>query len=264
MDARPASLVATVLATALAATTAAAQPFDHLQCFKIKDPLPRANAAADLVPEQSPPFNVAPGCKIKLPAKYFCIDVAKENLQPPAALDINDADTHDFFCYRIACRKDPSAPRGGMPLDAEDQFGRRTVLIKRSPYFCAPARKVVPTPSVTPTPLTGVPCGQLPPDQCGQGDCGPISDCVVGVGGFCRCEPPTPTPNTPVPTRTRTPGPCTVAQAPCSCDAQGQCVGVPCGGFSSCQMVGPAGAAICECEPPVPTKTATPTPQITP
>lgn len=238
--------VVALLATTLCATAAFAQPFDHLQCFKLRDTLARGNATANLVPEQQPPFPLAPGCKIKLPAKYFCIDVAKQNLQPPPALDVGGDDTRDYFCYRVACPKSTSMPRGGMPLEAEDQFGRRTVFIKTSPFFCAPARKVVatPTPTRTPTPTptaAGVGCGQLAPGQCSLGDCGSFSDCVLGIGGFCRCEPPTPTP---------TPGlsSCTTAHAPCVCNA-GVCGGSGCGGISACQAIN----NVCECEPPTPT-----------
>jgi hypothetical protein len=218
----------TLLVTALVAPTALAQPFDHLQCFKLRDTLARANATADLAPEQNPPFPLAPGCRIKLPAKYFCVDVAKQNLQPPPALPIGGDDARDYFCYKVACPKNASAPRGGMPLEAEDQFGRRTVFIKTSPFFCAPARKVVTTPTPTPTPTpNNVGCGQLPPGQCSLGDCGPISDCVLGVGGICRCEPPTPTPTPggPAPTASHDPG-CSFDGDECQggCMTTGRCV----------------------------------------
>lgn len=246
----PLLFVLTLVLTALGATAALAQPFDHLQCFKLRDTLARGRATADLVPEQQPPFPLAPGCKIKLPAKYFCIDVAKQNLQPPPALPIGGDDARDYFCYRVACPRSASMPRGGMALDAEDQFGRRTVFIKTSPFFCAPARKVVATPTPTrtptPTPTAGGGCGQLPPGQCSLGDCGPNSDCVLGVGGFCRCEPPTPTPRPPTPG----PGFCNTAHPPCVCNA-GVCGGSGCGGFSACQAIN----NVCECEPPTPQPT---------
>jgi hypothetical protein len=61
-----------------------AQVADHLKCYAIKDPLlsnsptPVKTYTADLnglAPE--------PGCVIKMPAKYLCVETTKANVQPP-------------------------------------------------------------------------------------------------------------------------------------------------------------------------------------
>ena len=51
---------------------------DHLKCYKIRDPQPKATYAANLgglTPE--------PGCVIKVPARMACVPSTKTNVQPP-------------------------------------------------------------------------------------------------------------------------------------------------------------------------------------
>src|SRR5687768_3287871 len=73
----------TFLAMLIPASSSAqvGNPFDHLKCYKIKDPT-KAAYVADLVPLQRPPFSVEPGCKVLFPPKLFCIPVQKTNVQP--------------------------------------------------------------------------------------------------------------------------------------------------------------------------------------
>jgi len=119
--------------------TATAQPiFDHLKCYKIIDPpSPIPAYTADLLPEQLPPFNLAPGCLIKMPARLFCIDVEKSNVNPPPPLQVNGANARDYLCYRVTCPpvSDPKK------VHVKDQFGERTIAIKPPRFVCAPAEK---------------------------------------------------------------------------------------------------------------------------
>ncbi len=182
----------------LLATSASAQTpvFDHLQCFRLKDGLKRSPLQADLDPEQAPPFALAPGCKVKFPAKLFCIDVDKTNVQPPGTtLPISGDTTRDFLCYAVRC----PTPAGGLPtLTVSDQFGERTITVKPSKYLCAPAIKG-PAPQPTPRPCADLGGGQCS-DTCGGGDqClfVPQGFELVGIPGFpdivgmddCRCVP---------------------------------------------------------------------------
>ncbi len=186
-----------VVAACLVAGNADAQTsvFDHLQCHKLKDGLRRSSVTADLNPEQAPPFALAPGCRVKFPAKLFCIDVEKTNVEPPGTtLPISGNTTRDFLCYAVRC----PTPAGGFPtLTVSDQFGERTITVKPSNYLCAPA---IEGPAPRPTPR---PCG----DGGGQCNavCGGTDDCLfvpqgfelAGVPGFpdivgmndCRCVP---------------------------------------------------------------------------
>jgi hypothetical protein len=80
-------------------TVASAQTFDHLKCYKMKDPH-NFTAVANLTPFQNPPFPVEPGCKIKVKGLEFCIPVTK-TLVPGTS-------------------NAPSAPVVGQPLQNEN------------------------------------------------------------------------------------------------------------------------------------------------
>ena len=146
------ALVLGLTAVTIAGTSlVGAQPssFDHLECYQIKDTLARGTARADLVPE-APPFLAALGCKIKLPAVEYCTRSSKQNLQPPAALSVSGDEPGDYFCYKVACPR--GADLGRAPLDATDQFGRRTVFVRKPKRLCVPAVRPTPTPTPTSTP----------------------------------------------------------------------------------------------------------------
>lgn len=169
-----------VLAAVLAfVRTAPAQPvpsFDHLQCFEIHDPIPRATATTDLVPKRGPPFQVASGCKVRFPAKYYCTDVSKQNVQPPPTGSPDGSDVGEYFCYRLACPRE-TAPERGSTIAAADQFGTRVIkLAKRSPLLCVPAARSeppTPTPAVTPTSSNDVftPSTSPSPSPTADADC---------------------------------------------------------------------------------------------
>ena len=119
--------------------------YDHLKCYKIRDPL-RLAALARLHPLQDPPFSVEPGCRIKITAREFCIPVHKEvreSLHADLSFDdlealVGSDQVHDFLCYNIRC------PRGDVPngWPVADQFGRRVVRGFKPKRLCTPARKL--------------------------------------------------------------------------------------------------------------------------
>jgi hypothetical protein len=190
------------------ATTAGAQPFDHLECYKIKDLAPKVKYKADLLPEQTQ-FLAQTGCDLKVPAKLFCIDVEKSNVVPAPPQVLNGQNTRDFLCYNLKC-----PPQAEVPLQVEDQFGTRNIKAKKKPFqLCAPAHVIgdpdpaTPTPCqppATPTPTTttlpncmdGIQNGSETDLDCGGGTCPTCalgkqclagSDCTSGAcsGGVC-------------------------------------------------------------------------------
>lgn len=165
--------------------------FDHLQCFRITDSLPRGISTADLTPEQIPPFVQQLGCRIRRPARLFCIDVDKSNVSPPPPSMIRGTNNRDFLCYRLTC-----PGRRIMSLPVEDQFGPRTIVVRNSQYLCVPAIKsgvppaATPTPSLAPTP-TPQPTVTACPQQCVGGTSRGLP-CVVNgdcPGGTCTVPP---------------------------------------------------------------------------
>ena len=190
------ALAAIVLFTASTVAAQAPPPFDHLKCYKISDSI-KKTYKVDLVPQQAPPFSVETGCKLVVPAKLFCIDVRKTHVQPPPPLTANGATTHDFLCYKIACPQ-----KIDFTQSVRDQFGQRPVKVKPPKMLCAPAIKIISTPTppaatrtATPQP-TQTPICQLDSasGQCG-GPCPIAGDqCVFTVAADgtakCDCQPP--------------------------------------------------------------------------
>jgi hypothetical protein len=140
MRSRTVLLALAALALAPAPPARAQETFDHLKCFAIRDRLPeRTVLATDLLPEQKPPF-ADQRCKVRLPARFFCVDVRKENVLerglPRPLLPIDGDDAGDYLCYRLRC------PREGLAVGVADQFAGRIVSTRLSDLLCIPARKV--------------------------------------------------------------------------------------------------------------------------
>ncbi len=182
------------------AVPAAAQPYDHLECYKIKDLAPKVKYHADLTPEQTQ-FLAQTGCEIKVPGKTLCVQAEKANVVPAPPLSVNGQDARNYICYNLKC------PKLNITYGAEDQFGARNLTVKKPFQLCAPAREIgfpdppTPTPCLPPATPTATPtvaptCNDLIQNggetdvDCG----GPCPACVLGQGcaggsdcqsGFC-------------------------------------------------------------------------------
>jgi hypothetical protein len=181
-------LAAAVCVAVLAPALSHAQvgnPFDHLKCYKIKDPQAKLKYTADLVPLQKPPFNVEPGCVISVPAKLFCIPVEKTNVQPSPPGAVNGTNAQDYLLYKVKCPKVAGTVviKGGMPLPVRDQFGARTILVGVHQLLLVPAFKQGSLCHNQANPGTPPVCG---------GDCtSPNQKCVLNPAGTdCACEVP--------------------------------------------------------------------------
>jgi hypothetical protein len=203
-----------------------AQVPDHLTCFKIKDPTPKARYTADLGwPSE---LGSAVGCRISTPAQLYCAPTVKTNVQPPPPGGGATDQPGAFVCYKAKC---PTAAL--QAAQVTDQFGARPVQPTRTRTLCAPVAPSTTTSSTTtstttttvPLPACGSsefptcnggcpdgdpPCAPLdvpdftgcrcPPVQCGTYPAcnGPCPDGKVCVGfalpGFaeCGCYPPPP------------------------------------------------------------------------
>lgn len=126
-------------------------PFDHLNCYTIRDGLAPRRYTADLTPAENPPFTPEAGCTISR-AKMYCIDVRKENVSPAPPGGVLASDARDYVCYQLHCPRLTVSP----PL-VQDQFGnRRLISIGAARWLCAPALQLAPptpTPRPTPTPV---------------------------------------------------------------------------------------------------------------
>ncbi len=214
---RTLAFVALLAVAALVPAPSQAQvgnPFDHLKCYKIKDPT-KAKYVADLVPLQQPPFQVEPDCTVKTPAKLFCIPVQKTNVQPVPPGAVNGVAAQDYLVYQIKCGKLP-----GLTLPVTDQFGARTIGVGTHQFLLVPAFKQ------STLCHNGAAAGT--PPVCG-GDC---------TDPFAKCE--------------LVPGTTTCAcQHGCGFDAAGTCSGTCTVTGQTCQIVTLAdGTAECTCDPP--------------
>jgi len=113
---------------------------DHLECYKIKDPL----ALAAVVDLDSPLLGLAPGCKVSK-AKMLCVAAAKTvvsavNKQTGAAIVpvplAAVPSSNDRICYKVKCPV-PVAPIPDQ--DVTDQFGGRVVGKLKATMLCTPA-----------------------------------------------------------------------------------------------------------------------------
>jgi len=133
--------VAGVLALWLASAQAQVAA-DHLKCFRVADrTTPNTSVTADVIPVDDPPFEDQ-NCRIRLRGGEFCTAVQKTNVrdrhgEPFDLLPIGGGATGDYFCYRLRCPR--AHPRKGIPFEVRDQFGARTVHVKRPDFLCAPA-----------------------------------------------------------------------------------------------------------------------------
>jgi hypothetical protein len=130
-----------LLSLLLFAGLSSAQPFDHEQCYKIKDPV-KLKGTLDM---DAPQFNVEPGCTVGK-AKFFCAPAEKTFVSatdkatglPIAPLPVYAPDvTYDRICYKLKC-PEPVTPPDTL---VTDQFGTRTLTKFKTKMICTPAVK---------------------------------------------------------------------------------------------------------------------------
>jgi hypothetical protein len=113
---------------------------DHLQCYRVKDALPRTAYTADVFG-----LAAAPGCLVKVPAKFYCVEATKTNVAPPPPGAPAGVQPPRVACYKLKC------PRQKLPAQVfTDQFGSRALQPLASRMLCAPAG---PNPTTTTTTL---------------------------------------------------------------------------------------------------------------
>jgi hypothetical protein len=129
-------VIANNVSTILDITLATA---DHLQCFRIRDPL-KLRGRVDL---DSPQFGLTSGCTIGR-ARYFCVPAAKSVTaatdnstgDPIMLLPISGEVLRDTICYNVKC------PRPVVRSQlVSDQFGSRTITMLGTKLLCTPAVK---------------------------------------------------------------------------------------------------------------------------
>ena len=142
------------LLVAAAPRTAEAQPFDHLKCFKVKDPGTFKSASLRIIDD----LEDISGCTIKKKAKQFCIPVEKtvtsieDGMDTPVPLQDQQ---FDRLCYKMKCT---ATARTGFNIT--DQFGTRDFEKPKISEICMPAFKGAPpttTTTVGPTTTTTMP-----------------------------------------------------------------------------------------------------------
>jgi hypothetical protein len=127
----------TTLLTLLAAglLAAPAHAADHLKCYTVKDPAPKAAYVVNLTPSGGT-FPQESGCVVKVPAKLICSPVDKVITagNPPGAPGGQPFDA-PMFCYKLKC------PKGKVPDQTGfDQFGNRQMVIKAPGMPCTPGQ----------------------------------------------------------------------------------------------------------------------------
>jgi hypothetical protein len=216
------------LAVLLADPARAQTLFDQMKCYKIKDAQPGKQYTADLAPKLTHDFALEPGdrivggvlqkgCRIKVPAKLFCIEVAPENTRDasppynPAQWTVPGPEPGERLCYKLLCP--PVAPK---ELAIIDPFGSRTIrLLGRTAYFCTSVTRQLPQNAECSLAGNGqcggtcpagerclatspADCGCVPEDQacagstvCSEGFCGGVWEtCAIQPLGVCGCSHP--------------------------------------------------------------------------
>ena len=181
-----------VLACALRGSASAQVIFDNMKCYKIRDSAAGKQYTADLLPKLTHDF--APelgdrivggvlqrGCRIRVPAKLFCIDVEPEDVHDvvppynPAQWTVNGPESGERLCYKLIC---PAVPQKSLAII--DSFGTRSItLLGRTGYFCTSVTRQLPS---------GGECSLAGNGQCG-GTCPAGERCLATSPADCGCVP---------------------------------------------------------------------------
>jgi hypothetical protein len=190
--------IVAILAVALAGVVLTARPggaqtvFDQMKCYKIRDAAKGKSYSIDLIPELTHDFQteigdrivggfLQKGCRIKVPAKYFCIQSNAQQVHdvlPPytaAQWNVPGADAGERLCYKLTC---PAVAPKSIPII--DPFGNRTIeLLGRTEYLCGPVER---------QPDTTTDCEMAGNGQCG-GICPSGQKCLATSTQGCGCVP---------------------------------------------------------------------------
>jgi len=124
--------------TSTTTTTLPTQVFDHLKCYRVKDPL-KLKGVVDLTPTQESPFDVEEGCKIAK-AKKYCIPVMKDVDESATNVPVvpfpGQPLVDDYICYKVRC------PEVDITRDIVDQFGTRRLEKFKARELCVPAAQL--------------------------------------------------------------------------------------------------------------------------
>lgn len=224
-------VVFAALAVSLSLSTAAsAQTFDHLKCYRMKDPH-NFTAVANLTPFQNPPFPLEPGCKIKVKGLEFCIPVDKALVpgtsNAPSAPVVGQPLQNDYICYVIKC-PNPTTPIPSVLVS--DQFGSRTLQKFVARRICTPAIKGLPTTTTTSTTTTTT----LPTNPCTLNGAGTCNGTCPNAGDTCLYNTATGACD------------CSPQSAQCALDINGICAGL-CPNANDVCLPNPTGAP-CSCQ----------------
>ena len=212
-----------------------AQVADHLECYAIKDSL--RESGANPVRTYTADLNglaAEPGCVIKMPAKYACVETTKTNVQPPSPLGLppRTAALH-FLCYKLKCAK------AALPaVTLGDQFGIRAVTPRSAKFLCAPATAPITSTTTGASTTSTVTTTSSCPPPTGAQYCGGVEGAPCGFGSIGACNVP------PGPSAGRCPAgtTCTATDGSSSPTSACACVGeqIPCGdsrlGGSTCNF----------------------------
>ena len=224
------AIAAAMAVIGLVARPAAAQPmFDNMKCYKINDNAPRKTYTADLLPKLTHDFAtelgdrivggvLQKGCRIRVPAKFFCLEVEAENTHDasppynPAQWTVAGPEPGERLCYKLSC-----PPVAAKDLAIIDAFGTRTIkLLGRTGYLCTSVTRQLPQGSECSLAGNGQcggacplgerclalrpteDCGCVPEAQacgssaiCQDGFCGGVWEtCVMLPIGGCGCSHP--------------------------------------------------------------------------
>ncbi len=175
---------------------ARSQPYDHLQCYKVKDTQKFSDAFVRLTPVQAQ-FEIPGNCELQGRAKKFCVPAQKEIVDPgtsvaPPVLPPTGEAAGDYICYKMKCPKEELPDQ-----DVTDQFGFRPLgKLKKASLLCVPAVKgAVPTTTTTSTTSTSTTLDRCAGINCTASDqCHDTGVCDPATG---LCSDPTASDGTP-------------------------------------------------------------------
>jgi hypothetical protein len=126
----------TTTTTSTTTTTTIIAAVGHLECYKMKDPRPKAAYTFDAIANVAG-FPNTLGCSLKLGAKRVCVEVDKQNVSPPppggGPVPPPNAGSV-FLSYKVKCPKQAVPPAGLV-----DQFGAGSFTVGTPSELLVPA-----------------------------------------------------------------------------------------------------------------------------